>query len=319
MSVADPGFRRLAWSALAFTVLVILWGAVVRATGSGAGCGSHWPLCNGEVVPPSPNLEMAIEFSHRLTSGVSLLLVVALWWLARRRFEKTAAVRRAAFWSLFFMLTEAAIGAGLVLLEYVADDARVARGFWVGGHLVNTFLLLAAMTACAAFASGQRPPRLRGRGLPVVLLAASLAGVLLLGVSGAVTALGDTLFPAASFLEGKAATFSPSAHLFVRLRIWHPTLALAVGTLLAATAWTAARGAAGPGTRRLALALVVLYAGQLLLGLANMWFLAPLPLQIGHLLVADLLWMVLVLLALAVLAGNGPDYPPGNRFVSGDR
>ena len=146
MRAPYPGYARFAWATLTFTLFVILWGAFVRATGSGAGCGSHWPLCNGEVVPHSPAWSTVIEFGHRLTSGLSLLLVIGLWWGGRSRYPERAPARRAAGWSLFFMVTEALIGAGLVLFEYVADDARVARGFWVAGHLVNTFLLVAAMT-----------------------------------------------------------------------------------------------------------------------------------------------------------------------------
>ena len=229
-------YARFAWAVLGYNLFVIAWGAFVRATGSGAGCGSHWPLCNGEIVPRAPEIATIVEFGHRLTSGVALLLVVALVVGAWRRWPAGSPVRRAAAWSGFLMLTEALIGAGLVLLEYVADDTRVARGWWVGGHLVNTFLLVAALTLTAWYASGGTPPRWRRSGVLGAGLAASLAGVLLLGVSGAVTPLGDTLFPVASLAEGKAQTFSDSAHLFVRLRIWHPTLAIAVGAVVAAAA-----------------------------------------------------------------------------------
>lgn len=302
MRAPSLGYARFAWATLIFTLLVILWGAFVRATGSGAGCGSHWPLCNGEVVPHSPAWATVIEFGHRLTSGLSLLLVVGLWWGARSRFPVGAVVRRAAGWSLFFMVTEALIGAGLVLFEYVADDARVARGFWVAGHLVNTFLLVAAMTACAAWASGVERPRVAGRAGLAVLLSAAGAGVLLLGVSGAVTALGDTLFPAATLAEAKAQTFSETAHVFVRLRIWHPTMAVVVGALVLGTAAAGWMQRPEPTVRRWAVVAVVLYLAELAVGLANVWWLAPVSLQLVHLLLADLIWMALVLLALTALA-----------------
>ena len=68
---------RSAWAVLAYNVVVILWGAIVRATGSGAGCGSHWPLCNGVVLPNAEKASTLIEFAHRATSGIALLLVVA--------------------------------------------------------------------------------------------------------------------------------------------------------------------------------------------------------------------------------------------------
>jgi len=312
MRAPFPGYARFAWATLAFTLLVILWGAFVRASGSGAGCGSHWPLCNGAVVPHAPAFATVVEFGHRLTSGLSLLLVVGLWWGARRRFDPREPVRRAAGWSLLLMVTEALIGAGLVLFEYVADDVRVARGFWVAGHLANTFGLVAALTACAGWASGIAAPSFRGRGGFTAASLAALAGVLLLGVSGAVTALGDTLFPAATFAEAKAATFSDTAHLFVRLRIWHPTLAVGVGLVVLGTAAAAVASRSDPSVRLAAKSLVVLYAAQLAVGLINVWWLAPVSLQLVHLLLSDLIWIELVLLCLSVLAG-----PSAERTVHG--
>jgi heme A synthase len=214
-------------------------------------------------------------------------------------------VRRAAALAAAFMVTEAAIGAGLVLLRYVADDTRVARGYWVAGHLVNTFLLVAALALTAWWASGVAAPRLRGRaGLAAALFGAA-GGVLLLGVSGAVTALGDTLFPVASLAEGKALTFSQSAHLFVRLRIYHPLLALAVGTGVTLAAVAAVRRRPLPAVRRFAVAVVALWLGQLLLGAANVYLLAPVSLQILHLFVSDLIWITLVLL-IATALESGP-------------
>ncbi|MGH8637336.1 MAG: COX15/CtaA family protein, partial [Burkholderiales bacterium] len=73
-----PVVARFAWSVLLYTVGVIAWGAYVRATGSGAGCGAHWPLCNGVVLPRSPTIATIIELSHRVTSGIALVAVLAL-------------------------------------------------------------------------------------------------------------------------------------------------------------------------------------------------------------------------------------------------
>jgi len=301
--MTDPvRYARFAWGVLGFNLLVILWGAFVRATGSGAGCGSHWPLCNGQVVPRAPALATVVEFGHRLTSGLALLLVIALVVGAWRAYPRGHRVRWAAALSGFFIVTEALIGAGLVLLELVADNASLARGFWVAGHLLNTFLLVAALALTAWWASdgGGAPVRSRERSHWLLLFAA-LAGVLLLGVSGAVTALGDTLFRVDTLEEAKAMTFSDSAHLFVRLRLYHPALAVAVGGLIAAAAWVAGarRGDALGG--RLALWLAASYLAQLAIGLLNVWFLAPVSLQIVHLLLSDLIWIALVLLTAHVL------------------
>src|ERR1044071_4013704 len=115
-------FARYAWGVLAYNVAVVLWGAYVRATGSGAGCGNHWPLCNGEVTPHSPAIATLIEFTHRATSGISLALVGLLVVWAFRAYPRRHRVRLGAALSLVFLLTEALIGAALVLLEHVAKN-----------------------------------------------------------------------------------------------------------------------------------------------------------------------------------------------------
>jgi heme A synthase len=338
MPVRDPvaarrRYARYAWAVVAANLLVILWGAFVRASGSGAGCGSHWPLCNGEVVPRAPAVATLIEFGHRISSGVALVLIAGLVVGAWRVLPRRHPARFGAAASAFFIITEALIGAGLVLLEHVAQDRSVARAYWVGGHLVNTFLLVAALTLTARAAGADKPRRWRSDPARAVAIGVALAAVLLLGVSGAITALGDTLFPVASLAEGKALTFSPTAHLFVRLRIWHPALALFAGVCVAAAALAALRSPAGAQVRRACTALALLYPAQLALGLANVWLLAPIPVQLAHLLLSDLIWIALVLLAadaLTVAPGtemrvvaleDGDDAPPSripNAFTRGD-
>jgi len=305
-----PGYARFAWGVLAFNLLVVLWGAYVRASGSGAGCGSHWPLCNGEVVPRSPAVATLIEFGHRTTSGIALLLVAALVIGAWRRFPPRHAARLASACAAFFLITEALIGAGLVLLELVAQNASVARGYWVAGHLVNTFLLIAALTLTAWWAAAP-PGRLRREAKPIIFAVAA-ASLIVLGVSGAVTALGDTLFPAASLAEAETQTFAESAHVFIRLRIWHPALALATGAFLAFTAFSAVTHAPRRAVRRLAVGLVALFLLQLGVGLANVWLLAPIGMQLVHLFLSHLIWITLVLLSANALA---PAVPTNLRRV----
>jgi heme A synthase len=257
-------------------------------------------LCNGEVVPRAPGIATLIEFGHRVSSGMALVLIGGLVAGAWRGYPRGHIVRRGAALAALLIVSEALIGAGLVLLEHVAGDTSMARGYWVGGHLINTFLLTGALTLTAWWSSGGAPLRLRGQGVMGTVLIGALLAVLLLGVSGAVTALGDTLFPVATLAEGKALTFSDSAHLFVRLRIWHQTLAVAVGLLVATAAALAVRGR--PAVRPLALVLVGLYTAQLALGIANVELLAPIGIQIAHLLLSDLIWIALVLLAARTLA-----------------
>lgn len=294
----------LAWGTILYNLGVIVWGAYVRATGSGAGCGSHWPLCNGEVIPRAPSVETMIEFSHRITSGLALLLVVAMVWMARRVFEKGHPARKGAWISLGVMIVEALLGAGLVLFGLVADDDSITRAVVMGLHLVNTLLLLGALTLAAWWASGGGAFRAAGNQGMEVVLGLGIVAMLVLGASGAITALGDTLFPVGSLREGIAMDFSPTAHILLRLRILHPVLAIATGVYLALAAGTAALFRPSPFVKKMALALVGLFLLQIALGFLNLYLLAPVWLQLLHLLVADLVWIALVLLSAGTLSAK---------------
>lgn len=299
-----PRFAPYAWGVVAFTFAVILWGAYVRASGSGAGCGAHWPLCNGVVLPRDPAAATIIEFAHRTTSGIALLLVVGLVALARRDFGPGHLVRKAAWTTLFFMLTEALVGAGLVLLELVAHNDSIARAVYLGVHLANTFLLLAAMSLTAWWGSGQSAPAHPLDWRRVAPLGAVLAGLLLVGITGAITALGDTLFPAGSLVEGIRQDASPTAHVLLRLRVLHPILAVTVGMVLLAIAVRITLRDTSPAAAlvgRLAAGLVLL---QLVAGVLNLLFLAPIWMQLVHLFLADLVWLSAVLLTACAAAGT---------------
>lgn len=301
-------YLRFAWGVLAFNLGVILWGAYVRASGSGAGCGDHWPLCNGEVVPRAPALATLIELAHRLTSGLALLLVVASWLWVRRLAPAGTPVRRAAFWSVIFMLIEAAVGAGLVLFEYVAGDERQARILWLSAHLANTLILIAWIGLTAWFASGQPAPRLQ-LNARLATVAATLFGLIVIGMTGAIAALGDTLFPASSLAEGLAQDLSPTAHLLLRLRILHPTLAVAVGGVAAVLAWWSSLQHRAPMAQTLGRAAGALVLVQWAVGTTNLLLLAPIWLQLIHLLMADLLWLAFVFLGAALLADAREEAP----------
>lgn len=309
-------FAIYAWGVLGYNLLVVLWGAYVRATGSGAGCGDHWPLCNGVVVPRAPAIETVIEFTHRVTSGLALIAVFVMLVWAVRRFPRGHRVRAAAAASTLLIVVEALLGAGLVLLELVGLDASALRAYWMVGHLVNTFLLVAALTVTAWWASGGAPPLLRGHGALPWALGAALAGLLLVGATGAIAALGDTLFPARSLSEGLRDSFSRDSHPLVRLRKLHPFLAIAVGAAVVLCARAAARSRPTPQVRRLASGVGALYVVQLLAGTLNVVLLAPVWMQLLHLLLADLVWIALVLLAAAALTGEqrpAPGRAPGAR------
>jgi cytochrome c oxidase assembly protein subunit 15 len=292
--------QRFAWAVVAYNVLVIVWGALVRATGSGAGCGRHWPTCQGEVVPRAPLLETVIEYAHRATSGLALALVVLLVVLTWRALPRGHGARRAAVAGLVLILVEAALGAALVLFGWVAKDASPERGWVMAIHLTNTLLLLGALVLAAAWASAPAGPLPRGRGKLAVALGVAALACIAAGASGAIAALGDTLYPATSLADALRQDLDTSASLLLRLRLLHPPLAVAA--VLAVT-WAARRAAAAlPGqVERLATAATVAAWTQLLAGLVNLALLAPTWMQLVHLALADVTWIALVALAARVL------------------
>ncbi len=286
---------------LIWTLLVILWGAWVRITGSGAGCGSHWPLCDGQVIPRAPEVDTIIELTHRLTSGLAMVAVVVLVVWAFRLFPPGHRVRKAAVWVLLFIVVEALIGAGLVLFGLVGDDDSLARAWVMGVHLVNTFLLLASLQLTALFSRGwQAPVWTRASVGPALWLGGALLGMLLLGASGAVTALGDTLFPAGAVHEG-APTADAAAHFLVALRIYHPILAIIAGLYLLIASYRVALRSDSPLVERAGRLTVSLYMIQLGVGALNVLLKAPGWLQLVHLLMADLIWLSLVSYAVFAL------------------
>jgi cytochrome c oxidase assembly protein subunit 15 len=308
------GFARFAWGVLAYNLAVVAWGAFVRATGSGAGCGRHWPMCSGQVVPRAPAIETAIEFTHRATSGIALLLVIALVVLARRTFVPGHAARRAAWAALGLMLLEALVGAGLVLFGWVAKDVSSARGWVVAIHLTNTFLLLGAIALTAAFAERPDGLQLTRRGPLAATMFLALGTVALAGATGAIAALGDTLFPAISFAEGLRQELDGASHALLRLRVLHPFAAVAAAIAAAVAARAALRARPDDRVRARATVVLALVGFELLAGAMNLLLLAPVWLQLVHLLLADLVWLSLVLLAASVLspvARTEPAQRPG--------
>ena len=284
-----------------YTVAVVLWGAYVRATLSGDGCGDHWPLCNGVAIPVDPSLKTIVELTHRVTSGLCWIWTFVMWVVALRVFGRGRATRSAAGWSLFFMTTEALVGAGLVLFRMVADNPSTARGAWMAAHLLNTFLLLSALTWMAYSAWREGGARFPSDTRSRWVLGGAAAVVLFVGVSGAIAALGDTLFPASSLSVGLREDFSPTAHIFLRLRLWHPVIAVFGSGYLIWLAADLLRRRPHPPVRKLAIILGGLVLIQIAVGLLNVALLAPVPMQLAHLLIADATWITLTLLALSSL------------------
>lgn len=285
-------FTVFAWFNLLYNLLVILFGAYVRATGSGAGCGSHWPTCHGEVIPRPKEIETLIEYTHRLTSGFSLILVIVLYLWAMKIYPGGHPVRKAAFSSLFFLLIEAFLGAGLVLFRYVAEDASIGRAYWMSAHLVNTLLLLAALSLTAYFASGYGKPVKTKFDGAAKWQAGLLVFLLLVGVSGALAALGDTLFPNTVGLRF-------DVHIYVSLRNLHPFIAIAGTIYLWITLYFTRKYSQNVLALKLANFLFFFSFLQLIVGVINILLGAPIFLQLVHLFLADILWIFAVILFLS--------------------
>jgi len=298
-------FAPYTWGVLGWNLIVILWGAYVRASGSGAGCGQHWPLCDGQVFPQAPDVAMQIEFTHRILSGGALLLITVMVIWGFRITNQEHPVRKGLVAAGILIVTEALLGAGLVLFELVEENSSAARAIAVALHLANTFLLVGSLALTAYWASGGRAIQLKGQGLKAWLLAAGLFGMLVIGMSGAVTALGDTLFPVSSLAEGIVADLDPNAHFLVRLRVYHPVIAVMVALYslyLVRMLFAQNHGKA----RKFLGALVLVGFVQLVLGLVNMLLLVPVPTQLLHLLTADLVWVTYILTTAAILAKTQP-------------
>jgi cytochrome c oxidase assembly protein subunit 15 len=296
LAAAQRRFAAFAWGVLAYNVLVILWGALVRATGSGAGCGGHWPLCNGQVLPNVSQIATVIELTHRAMSGIALVAVVAMFVWARRAFPPQHMARRWAGWALVFILTEALLGASLVLLGHVARNESVGRVYSLATHLINTFLLLASLALAARSATrSAMQPTTRGVGLFSLSMSGPLIALVFVAAAGVITALGDTLFPSHSVAEGMRDDFSSTASFLIRLRIIHPFLALGAGFVMTLVAFPEYKARHTAQLRALSGWLLVLFAAQFAVGTLSITLQAPLPIQLLHLLLADALWITLVL------------------------
>src|SRR6201995_1809153 len=299
---ASVWLRRYAWFVMVYSVLVVLWGVVVRATGSGNGCGAPWPLGHGEGVPIHPRLATVIEYTHRMMSGPSEvpLIILLLVWVFRAT-PKRHLARAFAIAGLLLTLTEGLLGALLVKLGLTAMSTSPWRPPMLALHLSNTLLLLGSLALTAHFL-GRRSARLRGgvgvrHRVPAVV---GLLAAMVIGVTGSLAALGDTLFPSTSLRSALTADFSSSAEWLVRLRILHPASAIVAGAFILWLLWRAVFAARDGAHRKLGLWLAGLLGFQFLLGGLDVLLRAPVWMQVLHLAGADAFWCVLVVLTASV-------------------
>ena len=310
--IGQASLARFAWFVVAYNIAVIVWGAYVRATGSGTGCGSHWPLCNGEFLPSRPQTQTVVEFTHRIMSGASLVLVAILLLCCWRRTSKGDWPRRSAVAAAALLLNEALLGALLVLLDDPAGVNRSAsHALFLCLHFGNTLFLLAALALTATWLSSSSP-RFRFLRKPSTGIATGLglASVVLIGMTGSLATLGDNLFPTRSVRQALVADFSSSSPALLRLRVLHP-VAVVFGSLyvfwLLHSVWR-------KHERSLWMSLLpVTLAGQIALGAMNVILLAPVSMQMTHLLVALIFWILLVLVSADQLFSIAPSSVPLSR------
>lgn len=285
------------------TVGVIVGGSLVRATGSGDGCGDSWPRCAGSLFPLDGGVETTIEFAHRAATAVLGIALAAFVVFAWRATSSGHPLRKALAWVGGFFLGEVLIGAVLVLAGWVDTDASIGRIVVVPLHLINTFFLLAAVALVVHVANGGAWPRYDNERRSHRLGLAILGLLLLVAATGALNALADTLFPPDSLLEGIRDEFGPAAPFLVRLRVLHPMVA--VGGAIAAAMLLYNPGFDRTGrVRGLANLAAGVIAVEAVIGIVNVALLTPVEVQLLHLLVADILWIVAVFAVIRVIASS---------------
>ena len=291
---------RFGWFVVVYNIAVILWGAYVRASGSGAGCGSHWPLCNGAILAATAQMQTVIEFTHRVTSAVSLVLVAILVIWCWRRSETDDWPRYSATAAAALLFNEALLGALLVLIDRIGGlDRSAAHAVFLCLHFGNTLLLLAALALTAKWLSS-RDPRFSSVARPHQMISTGLGlvSVMVIGMTGSLASLGDTIFPVGSLRHALMQDFSSGSHVLVRLRLLHPVAAVMGSIYVLWLLWKSWGKQVGSGWT---LVLAITLTAQIALGAMNVILLAPIWLQMTHLLVAELVWILLVLASAELL------------------
>jgi heme A synthase len=294
-------FARYAWGVVALNLIVVVWGGFTSASGSGDGCGARWPLCGNDVIGAAVQTATLVVFIHRITSGLALLAIVWLVILAYNLYAAGQPVRLGATLAGIFIIIESLLGASLVLFQWVDTNMSLARAFVQPIHLTNTYLLLGSLALTAWWAGGGAALRLRGQEGATRWLALGLWLMLVLGGFGALARLASAIFPSESFLQGVQKDFARDAHYLIRLRVWHPALAMIVGAYMLVLANFTTLHRRSPATRRLGWVIAVVFGLQFAVGSLNAVLLAPIALQLVHLFLADVLWLASVLLSAAVL------------------
>jgi cytochrome c oxidase assembly protein subunit 15 len=230
-----------------------------------------------------------------MMTTLDVLLTEALGVWAFLSFPKKHAVRKYAIWSVVLLFVEALLGAALVLFRYVAHDASAGRAWSMALHLTNTMLLMGAYTITAWLAQKQQSS-IRLGAMPSKLKIAVIT-TFVVSITGAIAALGDTLYPTTSLANGVAQDFALSSSILLKLRLVHPAVAIFSAIYLLWAAFSAMQDREdGNPLRTAGTRVAFMVFVQVMLGFANIYLLAPVWMQLLHLLTADILWITVVLL-----------------------
>lgn len=288
-------FSRYAWVYLAYNFYVVLGGTYVRATGSGAGCGAHWPLCKGKFIPDFSFIHTVIEFTHRAASGVVTLGAIILIIWAYTSTHKKNPIRKSALFVGLFVTLEALLGAALVLFSLVENDSSIIRAVMMALHLTTTFMLLASITLTAAWASNFPAMNIHFRKKNLVSIFIVIFGLIIVGSTGAITALGDTLFHPLYVGEGIISDLEYKSHILKSLRVYHPILAILISFYTIFICWKITPINSSATQIKFCKIISFIIVTQILCGFINILLLAPVWMQIVHLFTADILWVTTIL------------------------
>lgn len=291
--MTKPQYKKFAFGLLIYTLLVILWGAWVRISHSGDGCGDTWPLCHGQLIPEAQQNKTWVEYGHRLMSGIYGFVVIYFWWVARKIYPPGHFTRKMALATLIFTITEALLGAKLVLFGLVTDNDTPYRAFVMALHNLNSFMLTGVIALAMASTlleteklPAPTPQDRKYRLFPWVIV--------LIGITGAWASLSNQLFPAENLLDGFLEDFSTDSHYLVRIRAFHPLFAVVGGGSLALFFWLKAQTSEHFLVQKRSLQMSLCLSVALVFGVLTLLLHAPVWMKITHLCLAHITWVVLL-------------------------
>jgi len=297
--MSRAGFQKVAVFALIYNLLVVGWGVFLRAGNYGDGCGDHWPLCGDTNTPLMGTFARWIEGSHRISTALCGPLALLLVYLAYRHFPRGDYGRKAAIGVLGMTLFEGAIGAFLVKFKLVAQNDSINRAAVMAVHCVSTFVLVGFLVTLLLATKGWRSPHFRAQGPVVPILGMAVAGIIMLGISGAVSALAHQIHKVDNVME---AAMRADSHWMVRLQPLHPLIAVSVTLYIFLAVGLINHLRPDPNVKKAGEWLMLSFAIQILVGSLNIVMDAPIVMQMLHLVMADLNFIALTAVGIAALA-----------------